>query len=137
MNRVKDKVALVTGGSRGMGRAIATGLAREGAAVAVNYRAAADAAAEVVRRIEDLGGKAIAIQADVSKRDDVGRMDDTVVHHFGRVDILVNSAGVTSFFPLLEITEKEFDRMVAVNLKGVFLCTQVGWGVLAPSQGRL
>ena len=136
MDRVKDRIALVTGGSRGMGGEIAVGLAREGAAVAVNYRVAGGAAADVARRIEAFGQDVMTVQADVSLSADVRRMVDTVVGRFGRIDILVNNAGVTSFFALLEITEEEFDRMVAVNLKGVFLCTQAvvphmirnGWG---------
>lgn len=136
MHRVEDKVALVTGGSRGMGRAISIGLAREGADVAVNYRANRSAAGEVVKTIEELGLEAIAVQADVSNAADVSRMVEAVVRRFGRIDILVNNAGVTSFVPLLEITEEEFDRMLAVNLKGVFLCVKAvapymiknGWG---------
>jgi 3-oxoacyl-[acyl-carrier protein] reductase len=136
MDRVLDKVALVTGASRGMGCAIAVGLAREGAHVAVNYHSQAAAATEVAQRIEALGRKALVIEADVSSSADVRRMVEAVVEQFGQIDILINNAGVTSFFPLLDITEDEFDRMVAVNLKGVFLCTQAvvphmlrsGWG---------
>jgi 3-oxoacyl-[acyl-carrier protein] reductase len=111
-------------------------LAREGADVAVNYRANADLAGEAVDAVRALGRGALAIQADVSRADEVARMVARVVKRFGHIDILVNSAGVTSFYPLLEITEEEFDRMLAVNLKGVFLCTQAvaphmirgGWG---------
>jgi 3-oxoacyl-[acyl-carrier protein] reductase len=136
MNRVMGRVALVTGASRGIGRSIALGLAREGADIAVNYRVSADLASEVVNAVRALRREAVAVQADVSRAVEVARMVEQVVERFGRIDILVNNAGVTSFFPLLEIMEEEFDRMLAINLKGVFLCTQAvaphmirsGWG---------
>lgn len=122
--RLAGKVALVTGSSRSIGRAIAIGFAREGARVAINYRSHAEGAEEVVRTIREAGGDAIAAQADVRRRDEVNRMVEAVVSHFGRLDILVNNAGILKRTPFLEITEEEWDDVLATNLKGYFLCAQ-------------
>jgi len=108
--RLHGKSALITGGSRSIGRAIALAFAREGAAVAVGYRTHPEAADEVVRTIRDLGGRAVALQGDVSRRPDVNRMVDHVVEQFGRIDILVNNAAVLKRTPFLEITESEVGR---------------------------
>jgi 3-oxoacyl-[acyl-carrier protein] reductase len=126
------RVALVTGGSRGIGAAIAVALAREGAAVAVNYRARAAAAEAVARDC----GRAIAVQADVSEGAAVAAMVAQVTQALGPVDILVNNAGIGPIRGLDELTEADFDATIAVNLKSVFLCTQAvlphmrgqGWG---------
>jgi L-rhamnose 1-dehydrogenase len=122
--RLNGRVAIVTGGSRGIGRAISERLAQEGARVAVNYTAQADAAAEVVRAIEQAGGSAIAIRADVSNQAEVRAMVSQVLTTWGTLDIMVNNAGISPMASFLEITEALFDRVVAVNLKGTFLCSQ-------------
>ncbi|SIT40021.1 3-oxoacyl-(acyl-carrier-protein) reductase FabG [Paraburkholderia ribeironis] len=121
---LNNRVALVTGGSRGIGRAIAISLASAGAQVAVNYRRRGDEAAQVVAEIERAGRRAIAICADVSVGDDVKGMIAEVEDRLGAVDILVNNAGTGKSFDLDNLTEAEFDRTLAVNLKSAFLCTQ-------------
>ena len=124
MNRLDGKVAVVTGASRGIGRETALRLAREGATVVINYATSADEAAEVVNLIEAAGGSAVAIQADISKVTDIQRLFFETNERLGRLDIVVANAGVSSFKPLAEITEAEFDRMFAVNAKGTFFCLQ-------------
>ncbi|PXW24891.1 SDR family NAD(P)-dependent oxidoreductase [Paraburkholderia caballeronis] len=121
---LNDRVALVTGGSRGIGRAIALALAAAGAAVAVNYRQREREAADVVAAIEQAGGRAFAVRADVSVAADVKTMIDEVTGRFGSVDVLVNNAGTGNVFDIDTLTEDEFDRTLAVNLKSAFLCTQ-------------
>jgi 3-oxoacyl-[acyl-carrier protein] reductase len=121
---LNNRVALVTGSSRGIGRAIAMSLASAGAAVAVNYRQRDHEAAQVVAEIERAGGRAIAICADVSVGDDVKAMIAEVEDRLGAVDVLVNNAGTGQSFDLDNLTEAEFDRTLAVNLKSAFLCTQ-------------
>ena len=118
------KVALVTGASRGIGRAIALRLARDGAAVVVNYAGNAEAARSVVAEVEAGGGRAVAVQADVGVVADVARLFDEAIGHFGKLDILVNNAGIILYKPLAEVTEEEFDRLFAVNVKGTFFCCQ-------------
>ncbi len=129
--RLQGKVAIVTGASRGIGRAIALRLAQEGAKVCVNYYGPADAAAgqpeaaqQVVAAIEQAGGEAFAFEADVSQKDQVDRMVQAVVDRWDRIDILVNNAGICPFRDFFAITEEVWDRVQAVNLKGVFLCSQ-------------
>lgn len=121
--RLVDKVALVTGGGRGIGRAIALGLAREGADVAISSRTR-----EEVERVADelgkAGRKSLAIPADVTKADQVRRMVQKTLDTFGRIDILVNNAGYARHLPLAELTEEVWDATMGVNLKGVFLTTQ-------------
>ena len=124
MNDVQNRVALVTGGSRGIGAGIAKALARAGANVAVNYRAQADAAHAVCREILAIGRKAVAIQADVSISADVQRMVAEVESSLGAIDILVNNAGIAQPRKLQEITEAEWDEILDVNLKSVFLVMQ-------------
>ncbi|RWZ60526.1 3-oxoacyl-[acyl-carrier-protein] reductase [Halobacillus fulvus] len=121
---LKDQVALVTGASRGIGRAIALELAGQGAKVAVNYAGSEDKAEAVVQEIREKGGEAIKIQANVAIEDDVKRMVKTVVDEFGRLDILVNNAGITKDNLLMRMKEEEFDAVIDTNLKGVFLCTK-------------
>jgi 3-oxoacyl-[acyl-carrier protein] reductase len=121
---LKHKVAIVTGASRGIGRAIALRLAKDGAAVVVNYAGNAEKAQEVVAEIETAGGRAIAVQADVSKVSDVVRLFDSTLAAFKQVDILVNNAGVIIYKPMVEITEVEFDRIMAINVKGTFFACQ-------------
>lgn len=124
MNRFEGKTAIVTGASRGIGREIALQLAKEGARVAVNYSGSKDKAEEVVALIEQAGGEAFAIQADVSKQDSVKEMIDTTIATFGSIDILVNNAGITRDNLLMRMKEDEWDDVIDINLKGVFLCTK-------------
>ena len=118
------RVALVTGASRGIGRAIAMALAEAGANVAVNYRERADDAAEVVKIITGIGGRAIAVRADVSVSADVAAMTALVVKQLGPVDILVNNAGIGLQRGIEDLTEEDFERTLRVNLTSAFLCSQ-------------
>ena len=117
-------VALVTGGSRGIGAAIAVAIAEAGAAVAVNYRERAAEADAVVAKIRDMGGRAIATAADVSQAAAVAGMVDHVASALGPIDIVVNNAGMAIVRGIDDLTESDFDRTIAVNLKSAFLCTQ-------------
>jgi 3-oxoacyl-[acyl-carrier protein] reductase len=121
----KDKVAVVTGASRGIGRSIALALARGGCAVTVNYLKRRDKADEVVNSIRQMGGKAIAVKCDVSKREEVENMFKATIKAFNKVDILVNNAGIGVGASLLETTDEIWDKQLDINLKGVFLCTQI------------
>ena len=125
MSSYKDKVAVVTGGSRSIGRGIALAFAEEGCSVVVNYRKSIGEADEVVKAIREMGGQALAVQCDVSKRDDVERMFTTGIQEFGKVDILVNNAGVAKGGSILETSDEVWDMHMEVNLRGVFLCTQL------------
>jgi 3-oxoacyl-[acyl-carrier protein] reductase len=116
--------ALVTGGSRGIGAAIAVALAEAGSAVAVNYRERAGDAEAVVAKIKSLGGRAIAIAADVSQAASVANMVDQATAALGRIDILVNNAGIAIVRGIDDLSESDFDRTITVNLKSAFLCTQ-------------
>jgi glucose 1-dehydrogenase len=122
--RLHNKVALITGGSRSIGAAIALGFAKEGAQIAFSYHTGEDEALTVAAQIRDIGGQALALRADVSKKAEVDQMARQVVDAFGRVDILVNNAAVLKRTPFLEITEEEWDWILSVNLKGYFLCAQ-------------
>jgi 3-oxoacyl-[acyl-carrier protein] reductase len=124
MKDLNNRVALVTGGSRGIGAAVAIALARAGSDVAVNYRERADAANAVCREIAGIGTRAIAVQANVSVAADVRRMVAEVQAQLGGIDILVNNAAIAYPRKLDEITEAEWDEVLAVNLKSVFLVTQ-------------
>lgn len=121
---LSGRVAIVTGGSRGIGRATAERLAGSGAAVVVNYRGNAAAAEATVAAITAAGGTAIAAQGDVSQPADVEQMVKTTLERFGRIDILVNNAGITRDTLLLRMKESDFDEVIATNLRGVFLCTR-------------
>jgi NAD(P)-dependent dehydrogenase (short-subunit alcohol dehydrogenase family) len=126
MGRLEDKCVLVTGASRGIGRGIAEVVAEEGANVAINYIPdQRDQAEEVVEGIRALGRKAIAVQADVSRRDEVEAMVETVSSGLGPIDVLVNNAGVESIVPFLELSDDEWQRVTDINLKGEWLCGQV------------
>jgi 3-oxoacyl-[acyl-carrier protein] reductase len=118
------KVAVVTGASRGIGRAIAIQLASLGAKVVVNYRSNQTAAEEVVRCIQEAGGEAMAVQADVSLAADAQRLINTAVERFGRLDILVNNAGTTRDALLIRMSEEDWDIVLNTNLKGAFHCTK-------------
>ena len=132
------RVALVTGASRGIGAAIALAFAEAGAAVAVNYRQRADEAEAVVAKIRDIGGRAVAIAADVSQAAAVARMADQAASALGPIDILVNNAGLAIVRGIDDLTESDFDVTIAVNLKSAFLCTQaVLPGMRAKKWGRI
>lgn len=138
MAMLKGKVALVTGASRGIGRAIAISLAEAGAAVAVNYLEKAAEARVVVETIRKAGGLAMAVAADVSKTESVSAMMAAVLRELGPVDVLVNNAGIGIIRGVDDLTEEDFDRTIAVNLKSVFLCTQaVVPGMRARKWGRI
>lgn len=122
--RLHGRTAVVTGASRGVGRAIALALAGEGANVVVNYRERAQAAAEVVEQIARMGVPAQAVQADVAEREQVRMLLAATLQTFQRLDILVNNAGLLQQKPFAQITDKDWDRTLAVNLKGAFLCSQ-------------
>ena len=118
------KTAVVTGGSRGIGRAICIELAKQGANIVVNYSGSEDKAKQVVSEIEQLGAKAIAVQANVAHSDAVDSMMKQAIEVFGTLDILVNNAGITRDNLLMRMKEQEWDDVVDTNLKGVFLCTK-------------
>ncbi len=122
--KLEGKKALVTGASRGIGRAIALALAAEGADVAVNYAGSEAAAKEVAAEIEALGRKAVVIQADISSNAAAAAMIDQAVKEFGRLDILVNNAGITRDGLLMRMKEADWDAVLTTNLKGVFNCTK-------------
>ncbi len=122
--RLENKVALITGASRGIGRATALAFAREGAAVAVNYASNRDAAHEVVAAIRGAGGRAEAYQADVASREQVIAMVDAASQRFGPVDVLVNNAGITKRGETLTMTTEDLDYLMGVNVKGVIHCVQ-------------
>ncbi|MFY9940145.1 MAG: glucose 1-dehydrogenase [Silvibacterium sp.] len=124
MSRLKGKVAIVTGASKGIGAGIAKGLAAEGATVVVNYASSKEGADRVVAEIKGNGGKAVAIQGDVSKAGDVQRVFAETKKAFGQLDVLVNNAGVYQFAALDEITEEQFHRQFNTNVLGLLLATQ-------------
>jgi 3-oxoacyl-[acyl-carrier protein] reductase len=124
MSRLTNKVAVVTGASKGIGAAIAKALAAEGAAVVVNYSSSKAGAEAVVHAITQAGGKAIATQADVSKLDQARGLVESAVNSFGRLDILVNNSGVYEFGAIDSVTEAQYRKMFDVNVLGVLLATQ-------------
>lgn len=121
---LKGKVALVTGGSRGIGRAIALQLAEAGADVAVNYAGSEAAAAEVAQAIEAMGRRAVSLKADVSSSEQADELVQQTISQLGRIDILVNNAGITRDNLLMRMKEEDFDAVIATNLKGVFNCVK-------------
>ena len=121
---LQGRVALVTGGSRGIGAAISRALADAGAAVAVNYRARAQEANSLVESLRNAGGRAIAVATDVSQAEAVARMVERVKSELGAIDILVNNAGIAIVRGVDDLSETDFDQTIAVNLKSAFLCTQ-------------
>lgn len=124
MSRLKNKVAVVTGASKGIGAAIAKSFASEGAAVVVNYASSRAGADQVVKDIAAAGGRAIAVQGDVAKAADVERLFAETQKAFGRLDVLVNNAGVYAFSPLEEVKEAEFHRIFDTNVLGTILATR-------------
>jgi 3-oxoacyl-[acyl-carrier protein] reductase len=136
--KLKDKVALVTGASRGLGKAIALQLAADGARVTVNYMKSADKAEEVVKEIMSRGGNAAAMQADITSLPEVEKMVDSLYEQFGRIDILVNNAGVTKDELLLSMTPEDWDIVIKTNLGGLFNCTKaVAKYMMVQKSGRI
>lgn len=134
----EGRVALITGASRGLGRAMAVRLAGSGHRVVVNYAHSVDAAAEVVAQIGESGGEAIAIKADVSDGEQVGAMFDQIKDELGAVAVLINNAGITRDNLLLRMSEDQFDEVIATNLRSVFLCTKAAMrGMLRERWGRV
>ncbi len=135
---LQGKIALVTGGSRGIGRATALALAGYGADVAVNYSGSREKAVQVVEEIKRLGCRAIAVQADVSKQEDCVRMFQEISEALGTVDILVNNAGITRDNLAVRMSEEEFDRVIETNLKGAFFCMKLaGKTMMRKRYGRI
>lgn len=136
--RLHEKVALVTGGSRGIGRAICCALAREGASVLVNFTEQADKANAVVASINQAGGTAVALQADIASRSSVEAMVANATRHFGSIDILVNNAGILRWGTTLDVSEDDLDRLISINVKGVIYCTQaVAPGMIKRGYGKI
>ena len=121
---LSGKKALVTGGSRGIGKGIVLALATQGAAVAINYHSQAEAAEAVVSQIKQMGRESFSLQADVSSSEAVRKMFAGIKEKWAKLDILVNNAGILQFAPFEELTEEQWDQLMAVNLKGQFLCSQ-------------
>jgi len=137
MSKLSNKVAVVTGASKGIGAGIAKGLAAEGAAVVVNYASSKEGAERVVADIVKAGGKALAVQGDVSKASDVQRIFAETKKAFGRLDVLVNNAGVYQFAALGEITEDQFHRQFNTNVLGLILATQEAAKLFGPEGGSI
>ncbi len=133
--RLKGKVALITGSSSGIGRAIAIGFAREGATVVVNYRRNPRGAEGTAKQIGFLGSSFQIIRADVGKAEDVENMFSLIKKEFGKLDILVNNAGIALKLPFEEATEEEWDRTQNTNLKSVFLCSRQALAFLKRTRG--
>jgi len=135
---LKGKTAVVTGASRGIGKAIAVKLAKLGANIVVNYRKSEDAVLEVVKEIEALGVKVLAVKADISSYSDVEYMMKKCIEEFGNLDILVNNAGITKDGLLMRMKEEDFDSVIDINLKGAFNCTRhVSAIMLKQRHGRI
>ena len=135
--KLTGKVAVVTGASKGIGAGIAKSLASEGAAVVVNYASSKEDADSVVAEIAGKGGKAVAVQGDVSKASDVRRIFAETKKAFGRLDVLVNNAGVYQFAPLEQITEEQFHRQFNTNVLGLILATQEATRLFGPEGGSI
>jgi len=136
--RLKDKIALVTGSSRGVGRAVALGFAKEGARIVVNYTSNEKAANEVVDAAKSMGSEAIAIKADVARKSDAENLVQAGIDTFGRLDILVNNAGFTRPAMMIKMTEEQWDQVVDIHLKGAFLCSQAaGRQMKEQNSGRI
>ncbi|MGA1473585.1 MAG: 3-oxoacyl-[acyl-carrier-protein] reductase [Prochlorothrix sp.] len=138
LQRLNEKVALVTGASRGIGRAIALALAEEGAKVVINYASSSGAADEVVAKIEAAGGEAIAVQANVAEEEQVERLFKAAIDRWGRVDVLVNNAGITRDTLLMRMKTPDWQAVINLNLTGVFLCSRAASKVMLKQRsGRI
>jgi glucose 1-dehydrogenase len=122
--KLQDKVAIVTGSATGIGRAIATEMVREGACVVIDYVGASDKADDLVHALQTVGGKAVAVAADVAEEQQVDMLVEHAVKTFGQVDVLVNNAGIEHEYPFLDTPKAQWDKVIAVNLTGPFLCSQ-------------
>ena len=122
---LKDKVAIVTGGNSGIGKAIAVGLAKAGASIVIDYIADPEATEALEREIVSLGDQAIGVEADVSRTEDLQRLVDAAVAKFGRLDIMVNNAGIETRTSVLETTEAQYDKVLTINLKSAFFGVQL------------
>ena len=120
MKNLTEKIILVTGASRGIGAAVAQKLAEHGATIIINYAGSKESADKTLASIEANGGKGITVQADVSKPEDVKRMFDTVIDTYGRIDVLINNAGILLYKLIKDTTDEDFDRQFAINVKGTF-----------------
>lgn len=125
MQRLKGQAALITGASSGIGQAIAIGMAKEGAAVGINYSSSSDGAEETLKQVEEQGGEGIIIQADVSDPDSVQQMFDKFLERFKTIDILVANAGIQKDAPFLEMSYDDWQKVISINLSGQFLCAQL------------
>jgi 3-oxoacyl-[acyl-carrier protein] reductase len=137
MSKLKNKVAVVTGASKGIGAAIAKALASEGASVVVNYSSSKEGADRVVAEITSKGGKAIAVQGDVSKTKDVDRIFAETKKQYGALDVLVNNAGIYEFSPIGEVTEDKFHRLFNTNVLGLLLASQQAAKQFGPEGGSI
>ncbi|MGB6296397.1 MAG: 3-oxoacyl-[acyl-carrier-protein] reductase [Rivularia sp. (in: cyanobacteria)] len=138
LQSLREQVAVITGASRGIGKAIAQELASLGASVVVNYASSSQAAEELVSEITAAGGNAVALQADVSKEEEVDKLIKTVLEKFNKIDILVNNAGITRDTLLLRMKPEDWQAVINLNLTGVFLCTRaVSKGMLKKRTGRI
>ncbi|MGL4880604.1 MAG: 3-oxoacyl-[acyl-carrier-protein] reductase [Waterburya sp.] len=138
LQHLKDKVAVVTGASRGIGKAAALALATQGAKVVVNYARSSEAAEAIAQEIKAAGGEAIAIQADVSQSAEVDNLIKQTLDNFGRIDVLVNNAGITKDTLLLRMKPEQWQAVIDLNLTGVFLCTKaVSKTMLKQRSGRI
>ena len=133
--RLKGKSTVVTGGGRGVGRAVSLAFAREGADVVVNYATRVESAREVVKEIEKMGRKAVAIRGNVVNKTDCEGIIQAAIDHFGKIDILVNNAGVSRPAMLSKMTEEQWDEVLDIHLKGAFLCTQAASPCFMEQQG--
>jgi len=137
MGKLKNRIAVVTGASKGIGAGIAKGFAAEGANVVVNYASSKEDAERVITEIKEKGGKAIAVQADLSKAADVRRLFAETRKAFGKLDVLVNNAGIYEFATLAEITEEQFHRLFNTNVLGLILATQEAAKLFGPGGGSI
>ena len=138
LQSLREQVAVITGASRGIGKAIAQELARLGASVVINYASSSQAAEELVSEITAAGGNAVALQADVSSSEEVDKLIKTVLEKFNKIDILVNNAGITRDTLLLRMKPEDWQAVINLNLTGVFLCTRaVSKGMLKKRSGRI
>jgi 3-oxoacyl-[acyl-carrier protein] reductase len=137
MAKLKNKVALVTGASKGIGAGIAKALAADGASVVVNYASSKEGADKVVAEIKDKGGKAVAVQGDFSKQDDIARVFAETKKTFGRLDTLVNNAGVYTFTPLDQVTAEDYHRIFDLNVLGLLLSSKESLKYFGPDGGSI
>ena len=133
--RLKDKVALVTGGGRGIGRHIALRLADEGADVLVNYASSRAGAEEIAAQIRAKGRRATAVRANIAQRDEVDAMFERLIDDFGRIDILVNNSAIDPVIPFLDMTDEQWDRVIDINLKGSYMCSQAAAKLMVEAGG--